>query len=42
MDISELRAQGLEFNQKGPITLFQGKRMFEVPWDGVSGQDRHL
>ncbi len=38
MDISELRAHGLEFNQKGPITLFQGKGCLKCRGTGYLGR----
>ena len=38
MDISELRAHGLEFNQEGPITLFQGKGCLKCRGTGYLGR----
>ena len=38
MDIRELRAHGLEFNQEGPITLFQGKGCLKCRGTGYLGR----
>jgi len=38
MDIRELKAHGLEFNRKGPITLFQGKGCLKCRGTGYLGR----
>ena len=38
MDISELKAHGLEFNRKGPIKLFQGKGCLKCRGTGYLGR----
>ncbi|MCF8130926.1 MAG: GspE/PulE family protein [Deltaproteobacteria bacterium] len=38
MDISELKAHGLEFNRKGPIKLFQGKGCIKCRGTGYLGR----
>ena len=42
MDVRELRAHGLALKQRGPHHPLSGQRVFEVPWNRISGEDRHF